>query len=82
MLGVVDGVGDEVAQDAFDATLVDFGDHRFGGQVDDEVAARVLPPRIEEVVEVAPAEGAEEEGGEAAEGEAAEGSGEADSTEG
>ena len=35
----------------------------------DEVAARVLPPRIEEVVEVAPAEGEEEaaEGGEAAE---------------
>ena len=32
----------------------------------DEVAARVLPPRIEEVVEVAPAEEAEEEGGEAA----------------
>ena len=35
----------------------------------DEVAARVLPPRIEEVVEVAPAEGEEEaaEAGEAAE---------------
>ena len=31
----------------------------------DEVAARVLPPRIEEVVEVVPTEGAEEEGGEA-----------------
>lgn len=30
----------------------------------DEVAARVLPPRIEEVAEVVPTEGAEEEGGE------------------
>jgi large subunit ribosomal protein L25 len=49
----------------------------------EEVAARVLPPRIEEVVEVAPAEGAEEEGGEAAApGEAAEGAAEGDSSEG
>jgi large subunit ribosomal protein L25 len=49
----------------------------------EEVAARVLPPRIEEVVEVAPAEGVEEEGGEAAApGEAAEGAAEGDSSEG
>ncbi len=40
----------------------------------DEVAARVLPPRIEEVAEVVPTEGAEEEG---VEGEAASPAGEA-----
>ena len=32
MLGVVDGVGDQVAQDALDAARVDLGDHRIPGR--------------------------------------------------
>jgi nitroimidazol reductase NimA-like FMN-containing flavoprotein (pyridoxamine 5'-phosphate oxidase superfamily) len=50
----------------------------------DEVAARVLPPRLEEVVEVAPSEeGEEEEGGEeAASGAPSAAGDEADTTEG
>ena len=41
-LGVVDGVGDEVAQDAFDAARIDLGDDGLVGHVDDQLDAGVL----------------------------------------
>ena len=41
MFGVIDGVGDQVAQDAFDAARVDLGDDRFLGHVDEQFDAAV-----------------------------------------
>ena len=35
VFGVIDGVGDEVSQDAFDATRIHLGDDRFVGHVDE-----------------------------------------------
>ena len=59
--GVVDGVGDEVAQDPFDAARVDLGDDPLGWHVDDQLDAGVLG-EVADVVEGALDGGAQVDG--------------------